>query len=255
MHNDLFTIGNLTVHGYGLMIAIGILVAENLASRQAKKYDLDVDKIETMALWALFYGFLGSKLTYILLNLQTVIANPTDYFTNGWVVYGGLVGGVLGARFYCKKNKLDVKRYLNLFVPVVPLAQGFGRIGCFLAGCCYGKETCSRFSVVFPQGSLAPAGVPLIPTQLISSAGDFLLFYILFRNFNHGEHPEDTAPLYFVLYSIGRFLVEILRGDLERGFIGHLSTSQFLAIIVGIAGGIWLYRNKQSRKEEVEEKE
>lgn len=254
MYNDLFTIGSLTVHTYGLMIAIGILVAEYVATRQVKRYGLKEDKLDGMILYAILYGFLGSKLTYVLLNWSAFMKNPSAYISNGWVVYGGIIGGCIGAYRYCKKYHLDGNEYVNLLFPEVALAQGFGRIGCFFAGCCYGLPTDSSIGVVFPQGSLAPAGVPLIPTQMISSIGDFILFFILFYNFNKGKHRYNTGALYFVLYSFGRFFVEMWRGDLERGFIGSFSTSQFLAIIVFVAGIVWMVHN-QKRQEVNEEGE
>ena len=163
-------------------------------------------------------------------------------------IIGGVIGGIIGGWIWCKIRKLDFMAYFDLMIPVVALAQGFGRIGCFFAGCCYGKET-TGFGVVFPHGSLAPSGVKLIPTQLISSFGDFVLFFFLIRVYNDPEHRDETAAWYLILYSLGRFMVEFLRGDEIRGFIMGLSTSQFISIFMFIAGIILLAVRRKSRKQ------
>ena len=249
MYNDWLTIGPLTVHGYGVMIAIGILAAFFVAERNARKHGLDADQVDNIILMCLLVGFIFAKITYILTNWNDFLLDPWTYLgADGWVVYGGIIGGILGAWIWCRIKKLPFYDYLNLLFPVVAMAQGFGRIGCFFAGCCYGKQTNGAFGVVFPEGSLAPSGVKLIPTQLISSAGDFILFYLLYNNYNKGEHPDDTAALYLIFYSCGRFLIEFLRGDTIRGFIGPLSTSQFIAIFVFAAGLILLAVNRKNRK-------
>ena len=135
-------------------------------------------------------------------------------------------------------------------MPEVALAQAFGRIGCFLAGCCYGRETTSRFGVVFPEGGLAPAGVKLIPTQLISSAGDFLIMIVLllyYRKNKKDGTPGNVGFLYMLLYGVGRFLVEFLRND-NRGGAWMFSTSQWISMLI-VAGGIVLYLvNKKRHK-------
>jgi phosphatidylglycerol:prolipoprotein diacylglycerol transferase len=236
MFNDWFKIGSFTIHGYGVMIAIGILAAFFVAERQAKKHDLDPDLADTLIFVVMISGFLCSKITFCLINWNEFIKNPRAFLgADGWVVYGGIIGGFIGSWIYCKIKKIDFLAYFNLLLPEAALAQGFGRIGCFFAGCCYGKPT-DQFGVVFPPGSLAPSGVRLIPTQLISAFGDFLLFYILYRNYEYGKHPEETGAWYLILYSIGRFLVEFLRGDEARGSILGLSTSQFIALFVCALG-------------------
>lgn len=241
MYNDWFTIGPLTIHGYGVMIATGILVGFWIMERQAKKNNLDADKADNLVYIALIAGWICSKLTYTLINFQEFLKNPIHFLLNssGWVVYGGILGGILAAYLYCKWKKIRFMDYFNLIIPQVALAQAFGRIGCFFAGCCYGKETHSHFGIVFPENSLAPAGIPLVPTQLLSAVGDFCLFIILFQIYNRKETKHTTAAWYLILYSIGRFMIEFLRGDIERGAIGFLSTSQAISIVV-LCLGIWL---------------
>lgn len=246
MYNDWFTIGKITVHGYGVMIAIGILMAFFAGEKQARKHGLDSSEVDNLVFACLIAGYLFSKLTYVLVNWSAFLADPMSVLgSNGWVVFGGIIGGILGAWLWCRHRKISFMDYANLLFPEVALAQGFGRIGCFLAGCCYGRETHGAFGVVFPEGSLAPAGVKLIPTQLISSLGDFILFYILYKNYNEGR-KEDTGALYLMLYSAGRFMIEFLRGDAARGAVGILSTSQFIGLFMFAAGVIMLIMNRKS---------
>ena len=172
------------------------------------------------------------------------------------MVYGGIIGGILAAWIYCKVAKLKFMKYFDLVMPSVALAQGFGRIGCFLAGCCYGKETESAFHIIFHDSAYAPNNVPLIPTQLISSGLDFLncIFLMWFAGKKKGD--GQVAGLYLICYSVGRFVLEFFRGDLERGSVGSLSTSQFIAIFTAIAGVVlclWFGKRKTEEKEMQEE--
>ena len=153
------------------------------------------------------------------------------------------------------KRLLKFLDYFDIVMPEVARAQAFGRIGCFLAGCCYGRPTDSVFGVVFPEDSLAPAGIKLIPTQLISAAGDFAIAIILIiladvvfkkakesslkAKTGFGMVSGDIGCIYMFLYGIGRFLVEFLRNDV-RGTVGNLSTSQFISLFI-VAGSIILY--------------
>lgn len=182
MHPILFKIGNITLHTYGLMIAIGVIAAILLAIYRGKKIGVDSDTIYDLAIYGVIAGVIGAKLLFIVTEVPYIIKNPAvfkDMIIGGFVVYGGIIGGVLAGYIYCKIKKLDFLKLFDLAAPSIALAQGFGRIGCFFAGCCYGRETDSPFGVVFKESLIAPNGVRLIPTQLISSAGDFLIAFIL----------------------------------------------------------------------------
>mgnify|MGYP002225926513 CR=1 FL=1 len=121
-------------------------------------------------------GIIGAKLLYYIVEFPSILADPSILlnFGEGFVVYGGLIAGFLSPLIYTRIKKLSFLPYIDCAVPGVAFAQGCGRIGCFLAGCCYGKETSAWYGVTFPEDCLAPAGVSLIPTQLFSAAGDFI---------------------------------------------------------------------------------
>lgn len=240
MKIDLFSIGPLTVHSYGLMIGIGVLCCIFMGMKRAKKNGLSEDAVIDIAIFGLLAGFLGAKLLYVIVEWKRFIADPLSVLgSEGFVVYGGIIAGVLAAIIYCKRKKLVFLEYFDLCSASIALAQGFGRIGCFLAGCCYGRETTSSLGVVFPEGSLAPAGVKVLPTQLFSSAGDFGIMFVLLWHYHHRKKVGDTGFLYMLLYGIGRFGIEFLRND-NRGEVGIFSTSQFISLFI-IAAAILLF--------------
>ena len=165
MKNDLFTIGSITIHGYGLMIGIGIIVAYYLAEYRANKRGMDVDMILSIAICGVVCGILGAKLLYYVTIFDEILANPKKLLdiSDGFVVYGGIIGGVLGGYILSRIKHISFFQYADLVMPSVALAQGFGRIGCFLAGCCYGMPTHSHFAIVFHDSDFAPNNIPLVP--------------------------------------------------------------------------------------------
>jgi phosphatidylglycerol:prolipoprotein diacylglycerol transferase len=238
MKNNLFTIGQFTVHGYGLMIAIGIIAAYLTVEYRAKKKGLKYDLIFNLTIWCALGGILGAKLLYIITQFQSILANPKSLLqvSEGFVVYGGIIGGIFAGFLFCRRHKLEFFKYFDLVMPSIALAQGFGRIGCLLAGCCYGVETNSSFSLVFHNSEFAPRDVQLIPTQPISSALDFLNFFALLLISRRIKADGQVAGFYLVFYSVGRFILEFFRGDLERGSIAGISTSQFISIFLFLIG-------------------
>ena len=249
MKNELLRIGPLTVYGYGFMIAVGILAAWYAAEYRAKKMKLAREHIFYLVIWCVIGGFAGAKILFWMTEWKTFLENPGELLTSeGFVVYGGIIGGILTGWIYCKVKKLRFLTYFDLMIPSIALAQGFGRIGCFLAGCCYGKETDSHLSVVFQNSDFAPNHVALIPTQIYSSILDFLHFFILLYVAKHKTAEGEVAACYLILYSIGRFFLEFFRGDIARGNVGILSTSQFISIFTGIAGVAVLFAVMHGKK-------
>lgn len=247
MKNELISIGPVTIYGYGLMIAIGVLAAYMTAEYRAKKLKLEYEQIINLTIWCLVGGILGSKVLYYITQLKEIIAHPAMLLnvTEGFVIYGGIIGGIIAGMLFCKVKKLEFFDYFDLVMPSIALAQGFGRIGCFLAGCCYGQETNSPLCIVFHQSEFAPNGIPLIPTQLIMSGLDFFHFFVLIFLAKRLKKHGMVAGFYLIFYSIGRFVMEYFRGDLVRGNVGSLSTSQFISIFIFILGlAIVIIRSK-----------
>lgn len=231
MQNNI-QLGPVTIHMYGVMIAIGILAAVFVATKRAKKLALNEDMIYNILWMALIGGFLGCRIVYYLTMIPDIMKKPSILwdFNTGYVVYGGIIGGILANFIYFKIKKLDFWVYFDLVMPEISLAQGFGRIGCFFAGCCHGKATASPIGFTYTHSEYAPVGVSIYPTQIISSLGNFMIFLLLVMYAKKNKAKGTVASLYMMLYSAGRFFVEFLRGDEGRGFIGVLSTSQAIAI-------------------------
>lgn len=252
----LFEIFGIQVKSYGLMIAIGIIVAATLFINKGKKKGFDEDSLLNLIIFAVIGGALGGKGLFIITELKDIIKDPSilTNFGYGFVVYGAIGGGALAMYLYCRRKKWNIIEMLDMTVPGLAIAQGFGRIGCFLAGCCYGEETTSLLGVEFPKNSLAPAGVHLHPTQIYSSVFDFLLGFLLLYYSKKERKNGKAMGLYLIIYSAGRFLVEFLRND-PRGNVGFLSTSQFIAIFTLVFGIIIFNTHKifKGAKKSIEE--
>lgn len=236
MYNDILSIGPFTIHGYGLMIAIGILCALAAGVRHAKYKGLSTDEVYNLTFVCVIAGISSAKILYCIIEWKSFFSDPIGTLgSNGFVVYGGIIGGTLIAGLYTKLRNISFWRYFDLVLPSVAIAQGFGRIGCFLAGCCYGRETSSFIGVTFSHSDFAPNGVSLYPTQLFSSFGCFAMAGLLFLYAKKERPAGRTGALYLIMYSIGRSVIEMFRND-HRGAIGFLSTSQFISIFILILG-------------------
>ena len=251
MYNDILTIGPFTIHGYGLMIAIGILAAMFIGEKRAKNRNLNPDEIYNLTICCAFFGFWGAKILFCIVEWKNFVQNPLALLkSSGFVVYGGIIAGVLAGFLWCHFRKLEFWKYFDIVLPSVAVAQGFGRLGCFLAGCCYGRETDAWYGIAFQNSQYAPNQVKLIPTQLISAFGMFAIAGILFWYALKPRKQGQTGFLYLILYSVGRSCVEFLRND-HRGEIGILSTSQFISIFVLIFGIAGFYTmSKRGQKDE-----
>ena len=232
----------LSIPMYGVMSAIGMLAAFLLLLKTSKYVRFGEDPILSCALWAIVCGFLGAKILYWIVEWKQVVANPhylLETLREGFVFYGALIGGLGGVAIYSTRKKMPYLAFVDLFSPSLVLAHAFGRIGCFFAGCCYGMQCDTPISVIFPQGAVAPAGVPLLPTQLMESAFLFILSFVLVRMLKKEKTFGVVTSWYMILYGAWRFGIEFFRSD-ERGFVGALSTSQFISIFAVAAGVLLL---------------
>lgn len=239
-----FEVFGFSVPMFGVMMLCGMLAAFILLSYTRRYIRFSEDALLSCALWVIILGFVGSKLLFWIVELDQVIADPhylIETLREGFVFYGSLVGGLVGMWIYAKRAKLPFFAFFDLFCPSLVLAQAFGRIGCFLAGCCYGSpcaDSCA-IAVTYPPGGAAPSGVPLLPTQLMEAAFLFILTFVLMRILKAKRPFGTVAGWYCVLYGVWRFIIEFYRSD-DRGAVGALSTSQFIGIGVVIAGIVLL---------------
>ena len=243
-----WVIGPIPIRMYGLMIGLGFLLGITLASRRAKKEGIDPERILDMGVYLLLAAIVGSRLLYVLTTLPEFAGNPLDVFAiwkGGLVFYGGLLAAVPTGIWYVRKHNLPVWQTADIMAPSIALAHAFGRLGCFFAGCCYGAPCTGPACITFTDvHSLAPLGIPLVPTQLMESGGEFLIFALLLLTVRFKRFDGQIFGLYLVLYAVLRFIMEFFRGDAVRGlyFNGLVSTSQIIAVLIIIAAsaGMWV---------------
>lgn len=253
MHPILFKLGPLTIHTYGVLVAIGFLVGLGLAIRQAKKEGLPSQKIMDLGFYILLASLIGSRVFYVFVNPAPYISNPLNIFKiweGGLVFYGGVLLVMPVFVWYVKKHGLGIWRTADVFAPSIAIGHAFGRIGCFVAGCCYGKIAESiPWAVVFTKPEcLAPTNVPLHPTQLYEAVGEAINFLILITLRKYKSFNGQLFVAYMLFYAILRFIVEFFRGDPGRGYImDNLSLSQGISILMflgAVIGFLILRRGK-----------
>lgn len=233
---------------YGLLIAVGLLVANTiLYIAIIKKENMLFEDFIIFEAYLYLFGFLGAKILYIIISLYqqgfSVLANISSLLAlmqGGFVFYGGIFGGLFGMYLVKKIHRIDVLLYLKKSLFVLPLVHSFGRMGCFCAGCCYGVEYNGVCSIVFPKGAIAPPHVPLFPVQIVEAVLLLIIAAALFL-FILRKKEIYGIPIYLICYGMVRFLLEYTRGDIVRGHFLFFSTSQWLSLI-GIISGIILLR-------------
>lgn len=246
MYPILLQIGSLKIHTYGVFIALAFLVGIVLAFREARRMGEQPDKILDLAFYVIVAAIVGSRLLYIIIYYEYYLENPLDIlkiWNGGLVFYGGFIPALLVAVWYIRKNSMPMWKVTDIVAPSIAVGQAIGRIGCFFAGCCFGRETTLPWAVVFNHPEcLAKQGVPLHPTQLYSSANAFLIFLILTFVKRFKKFDGLLIWLYVLLYAITRSFIELFRGDARGAVVGGvLSTSQFIAIIMGAVSIFMLF--------------
>lgn len=255
------TIGDFQLPLYGLVSVIGFLLAVVVCITLTKKYNVNRWDLIFASFFCAMGVLIGAKILYFLTTLPRIIEHFDVFKKNiyymfiygfsGFVFYGGLIGGAIGVVLYCKFFKVKLGPIMTITAPGIPLMHSFGRVACFLSGCCYGKEYHGPFAVTYPMSSdiKGLGGVERFPTQLTEAAFDFVLFIILFIYVKKKNPPEGRAlGIYITAYTIERFFLEFLRGDAIRGIFFGLSTSQWISLLL-LPLGIYLIRKKEQNKE------
>ena len=243
--------GVMAFIGGGLLCLVSVFFAK-------KRNEVSGEDIFYMLLYAGIGCMIGSKLLYIIVSVdpywfpQKTFLENIKYWADvllygGLVFYGGLAGAFLGALRYCRHFSVPFESAVETVIPGVPLFHSFGRVGCFMAGCCYGIEYDGAFAVTFENAIAAPNGVSLLPVQLIEAVLDMVLFAVLAFLYMKNIKGLSLSGTYLVSYSVIRFLLEFFRGDEIRGSAAGLSVSQWISIFVFIAGAALIiykkYRN------------
>ena len=252
-----------TISVYMILAVIGILITLLYGYKSAQKNGLDEIEMLYTLLWSFTGALLGGHLLYALVNfdlLRAFVSGISDFSSfreflggfalvfGGSVFYGGLIGALGAAYLYMKKKRLSLGQYADIGAPAIPLFHTFGRIGCFLSGCCYGVE--SPFGFVYYHSAVDSAnGVPRFPVQLVEALCNLIFFLILNHLLRRGKCQGKLIAVYLILYTPTRFLLEFLRGDNYRGFLGPLSTSQLLSVVLFIPAILYLIIRRKKRSE------
>jgi phosphatidylglycerol:prolipoprotein diacylglycerol transferase len=252
MYPILFQLGNFCVYSYGFFVGMGFVVAAVLAILKVRKSDINLS-LETgadLCFYTVLSAFLGARILFILINFDVYRQHPFQVFKiweGGLVFYGGLILTAIVAFGYMRWHRLPTWKLADLISPLIALGLSFGRIGCFFAGCCYGKETSLPWAIVFRHpDSLARLNVPLHPTQLYEAANGLAIFFFLNWMEKRKSFDGQIFWLFLFLYSMPRFFIEIFRGD-PRGFLfgNLLSTSQVIGILLAIPSFFMLFYIKR----------
>ena len=252
LYTNLF---GIVIPSYGLMIAIGVVLSNLVGMLVLKREHLDFNDFMILEAYCILGAFIGAKVLYLIITFRYIDWNRildykyfNDLMIGGFVFYGGLIGGLLFIYLGGKIHKIKSEKYIKNFIFLIPFIHCFGRIGCFMAGCCYGIPYHGIGSVVFPEGSFAPAGVDLFPVQLVEAiclmiiAVVILVLMFLYRF-------EYTVELYLLMYGIVRFILENYRYDDIRGRVAKLSISQWISVImVGIAIISYSFSKKKNKE-------
>lgn len=253
---------NKRISTYGIMSTIGLFAATILACYLIKKEEKDYYDMVVVLLISSIGLLICSHIMYGITNIDLLIrvvshfdrikgfsdfVSVFAYIFGGSVFYGGLIGFLLTALICVKKKKLNKKRYFDIFAVIIPLFHFFGRIGCFLVGCCYGIE--SKIGFTFRNAMVESANhVHRFPIQLVEASFNLILFFVLYHFYKKGKNKGKLIYVYLMSYAVARFIFEFFRGDEYRGFLFGLSTSQIISALI-IITLIIIYIVKRIKKE------
>lgn len=231
MHPIITQIGPLYIYSYGLMVAIGFSVATILAYKHSGEFGLDKDRIIDFGIASLLGGVIGARALYVATNLNYYIANPIEVFNltkGGLVWYGALVFGLIIAAVFVRVHKINFWDGADLYAPFIALAQSFGRIGCFLNGCCYGSASPKDYilSVIFPGEAIARH-----PTQIYSSLILLFIYVVLRKRQKSRLFRGEIFLEYLMFYSVTRFGLEFIRGDNPK-ILYVFTMSQLISVAI-----------------------
>lgn len=252
---QLVHLGKFSLPTYGFLVSLGVLIGLWISVRNSERQGIDADHAWNLGILVVLCGIVGAKVLYIVNDWSSYAAHPGEIFTlstlqAGGVFSGGLIGGLAAAAWYVRKHHMPPLRTCDAFAPGLALGHAFGRIGCFAAGCCFGKPTDHFWGVTFTNPLAAeitetPLNVKLQPTQLFEFAVELANFFLLTWMLKRKKFDGQVFGAYLFLYGIARYFLEFLRGDPGRGevFGGIMTGTQLISICLVIAGGfIWWLR-------------
>ncbi len=230
---------------YGVLVALAFLAALGMISRLCKREGLNQDTVINLAVYCALAGIAGAKILMIVLDPE-YRAHPAEIFSlatlqSAGIFYGGFIAALVTAYVYMRRMHLPVLRTADLFAPGVALGHAIGRLGCFAAGCCWGRPTHLPWAVTFTNPDAravgVPLGVPLHPTQLYEAFAELVICGILYHLATRRHKPGSVLGAYLVLYGIARLAIEFFRAHDESNPLGlSLSLEQWISLSLGVLG-------------------
>src|SRR5687767_3449764 len=260
MHPILFELGDWPVYTYGVLLAAAYLLGLHLAVWRARHRGVDPARVMDLGIWIIIAALVGAKLLLVVVEWDYYRSNPREIFSlvrSAGVFYGGLIVATIVGFALMRRYRLPVWTTADLYAPGIALGHVIGRLGCYFAGCCWGRPTDVPWAITFTDPAAAvnvgtPLNIPLHPTQLYEAGAELLILGLLLATERKGGYfAGRTFWLYMLLYGITRFIIEIYRAD-PRGVMFGMSTSQFVSVLlvpVSLAMLYWLWRRNQTSKE------
>ena len=254
MHPDLIRTAHFHLATYGFLVALGMLLGLMVVLRLSKKQNLDPDEMWNLCGLVILAGIIGSKALYIINEWGSTYNSIGDIFSlntlqSGGVFSGGLVLALVTAIWYLRKHQISFLKAADVIAPGLALGHAIGRLGCFSAGCCYGRPTNLPWGVTFTNPLAneitgTPLGVRLHPTQLYEMVAELINFAVLYWVASRKKFEGQVLGLYMVVYGIERYIIEFFRDDPGRGNIwGVMTGTQLISVGLVIAGGVlWMVR-------------
>jgi phosphatidylglycerol:prolipoprotein diacylglycerol transferase len=258
MHPILIDLGWFQLPSYGVMVALGVLAGLLTLKRRADGAGLDGARLVDVGLWLVIWALIGAKGLLILVELPRYLSNPDQLIgvvRAGGVFLGGFLAALVAGTVLIRRYSLPPLETLDVLVPSVALGQAIGRVGCLLAGCCWGSRCDLPWALTYTDPVAAanvgtPLNVALHPFPAYAAIVNLCLYLLLEAMHARRPAPGRVFASYLVGYGVARFLLEFVRGDASRGFVFHgaLSTSQLIAsilVVLGIAIHVWISRNAE----------
>lgn len=258
MFPKLFDLGPLTVYSYGVLLAAAYLGGLQVALVRARQRGVDAARVMDLGIYIIVSALIGAKLLLVLVDADHFVQNPAELFSlvrSGGVFYGGLILAVIVGLWYVRRHRLPTWQVADIIAPGIAFGHVVGRVGCFLAGCCYGRPTDVPWAVVFTNPLAAenvgtPLGVHLHPTQLYEAGAELVILGLLLAFEHRGRvFPGRTFWGYMLVYGLSRFVIEMYRGDPRGMVFPDVSTSQFISLLIvpiSLAMLYWLSRRNSA---------
>jgi phosphatidylglycerol:prolipoprotein diacylglycerol transferase len=240
MHPILIEIAGFPVYTYGLLLAAAYLLGLQFALKRARSRALDPNRVMDLGIWIIVSALVGAKLLLLVVDHDKFSSDPAEVMNlvrSGGVFYGGLIAAVAVALWYLRRHRMPMWTVTDVFAPGIALGHVVGRMGCFFAGCCFGRPTTVPWAITFTDPFAAqnvgtPLGIPLHPTQLYEAGAELLILGgLLWFERKGRSFPGRTFWTYMLLYGLSRFVIEYYRGD-PREMVGIFSTSQFVSLLI-----------------------